>query len=443
MKMKRFYLVGLILLLSLSTVFSSPQKEASAEGPVELEFWTNQTQEYRVAAYKEIADAFHAKFPNYTIEVVPYGEEVEFVTKWASAKMAGQLPNVVEAEQWAALKIIYAGTGNPDIAEPVIKSLGESDFYKFPLAFVKYKGRYQAVPNSVFANAVFCRKDIFEKGGLASFVDKVTTDDLLAAARKLHNPAARQYGVTITTGKEIYVQNIGYIGNAFGTRMYDKSGKIVVNSSMKGKWQELLTYYKSLAENTQPGPQTASDLFANFTSGATAMSIVATFLPRYVTNTDPALRDQTTWAWEIVKYNPGTYFCGVAYIPIAGMEANEAKATQEWLKFVMSGDQRLKYLDLVPGGFNAVRKSVATSDAYLNNDIRKQWGRDFFLGMAEASANASYWGLFPDGTVITSVGDAITSLAVQEELFSICEENKSIDQAIADMDKRLKEAIGQ
>jgi len=438
LNIKKFLLLTMVG-VGISLIVSS----VPSLGKTKIEFWTNQTQEERLAKYRSFARSFEKEHPDYTVEIVPYGEEVEFVTKWTSAKMAGELPQVVEAEMWAALKIIFDELGNPSVANQVIRDLGEWNFFEFPLSFVTYKGTYHAVPSSVFGVGIWCRTDIFNKYGVEPLGKEVTFNELLEAAEKLHHPRERIYGITTPTAKEIYVQQYNLFANAVGARIFNKQGEVVVNSEKRNEWIEFLTFYRNLCDYTQPGPQAASDLFHNFTAGTTAMSVVASFLPRYIENTDPSIREVTSVTWKVVEKEPATFFVACAYIPIREMSSEQEKATAEWLKFLMTGNTRVEYLNLVPGGFNPVQKTILYSDEYLNYPVRKKWGKEFFTRLVEASNKAIHWGRFPDGTIITKIADAITSLVIQEEIFKVCEEGKSVEEAVKSIDERLKRVLKQ
>ena len=88
--MKRLY-VFLAAVVAFSLLFTGYVK-----AEVEIEFWSTDNEEDRVAVYEKVATAFMEKNPGIKVKIVPI-EEKDISQRIATAKGAGDLPDIVRS----------------------------------------------------------------------------------------------------------------------------------------------------------------------------------------------------------------------------------------------------------------------------------------------------------------------------------------------------------
>ena len=124
--------VFLAVVLACSFVLMS---YAIAEAQVTVEFWSTDNEEDRVAKYEEVAKAFMEKNPDIAVKIIPI-EEAAISQRIATAKGAGDLPDIVRMGIERVAAFSADGLLDEDAATAVIKSIGEDDFRSGPLSMV-------------------------------------------------------------------------------------------------------------------------------------------------------------------------------------------------------------------------------------------------------------------------------------------------------------------
>ncbi|MFC4116300.1 ABC transporter substrate-binding protein [Nonomuraea zeae] len=140
------------------------------------------------ASTQKIIDAFQKKHPDVTVklEITPWDQ---YWTKLQTAATGGAAPDVF----WMnSLNVrLYAKGG-------VIAPIENADVSAFPKAIVdgyRYDGKLYGMPRDVGIPMLWYDKELFDKAGVAYPTADWTWDDLRAAAKKLTDPARKQYGL--------------------------------------------------------------------------------------------------------------------------------------------------------------------------------------------------------------------------------------------------------
>ena len=156
---------------------------AAATGQVELNWWTLTAEGAELTAVEEIIKNFSAANPGITVKReerstdahkealrVALGTEAfpDIYFMWAGLGLGGEF---VHAGASAPLKDAYASLG------------WEERFVPPALASVKQYGDYHGVPEVTHGQALYYRKDLFEKAGITS--EPTTYDELIAANDKI------------------------------------------------------------------------------------------------------------------------------------------------------------------------------------------------------------------------------------------------------------------
>jgi sorbitol/mannitol transport system substrate-binding protein len=106
-----------------------------------------------------------------------------------------------------------------------------ADFFKSIRDGLSYQGKLYAAPFYGESSSLFYRKDILEKAGV-TMPEKPTWDEVLAAATKVNNPSAGQYGICLRglPGWGEMGAPLGTVINTFGGRWYDAGWNAQITS---------------------------------------------------------------------------------------------------------------------------------------------------------------------------------------------------------------------
>jgi sorbitol/mannitol transport system substrate-binding protein len=178
-------------------------------------------------------------------------------------------------------------------------------------------GKLYAAPFYAESSMMMYRKDLFEKAGI-EINGRLTWDQTLDIAKKLHDPANGVYGICLR-GKAGWGENMALIttmGNAYGARLFNEEWKPEFNDQ---EWKDALTMYVDILGNYGPPGATSNGFNENlslFNAGKCAMWIDATVAASFVTNPkDSKVADQVgfteapcavtctganwLWAWNL------------------------------------------------------------------------------------------------------------------------------------------------
>lgn len=175
---------------------ASSDSGSSGGDKVEIVYWRHDFKP-EVDALKKLIKTFEEANPNIKVkmQVIPYGD---YETKIRTALAAGSPPDVMGLDgptvaayafQDAVIpldKYMDADGNKDDIAPPVLESL-------------TYKGNIWAAPLNDASIGMFYNKKLFEKHGIElpskDPSQAWTWDQVLAAAKKINDPANKIYGI--------------------------------------------------------------------------------------------------------------------------------------------------------------------------------------------------------------------------------------------------------
>ncbi|MBN1218683.1 MAG: extracellular solute-binding protein [Anaerolineae bacterium] len=227
-------------------------KPQAAEGKVLVEFWTTDNEEERVKVYEEVAARYMAQNPNVEVKIVPI-QEAGVSQRIAVAVAANRMPDIVRMGIERVAAFSADGILDESAATAVINSIGVDDFREGPLKMVTNPttGQYAAVPFDGWIQAMWYRKDLFDKLGLAA---PTNWDAISAANCGVVGQDNFLYGVTLGTdpgqnyGHQVFEQ-VAMSNNAWP---FDEDGNVTMNTP---EMIAALEFYTSLQDCATPGPQ--------------------------------------------------------------------------------------------------------------------------------------------------------------------------------------------
>lgn len=242
-----------------------------------------------------------------------------------------------------------------DILEPVKNGLS-------------HEGKLYAVPFYAESSFTFYRKDLFEAKGL-TMPEQPTYDDIVAAAKAIHDPASNTYGICLR-GKPGWGENMAYVStlvNTFGGKWFDMEWNTTINTP---EWKQALTLYLDLLNNYGP-PGAASNGHnenrALFASGNCGIWIDATSAAGYIFNPNESkVADKTAFSKApiaAVDKGAGWAWAWALGIPASSQKTEAAKQFLAWAtskEYIAMVGESEGWVSVPPG----TRKSTYANPKY-------------------------------------------------------------------------------
>jgi len=150
----------------------------------------------------ETADLFMKEHPNIKIEWVDIGNER--YQKTLTLISGGNAPDILYINDWT-LPLATRGVLMPlDDFIQADKSFNLDEFYPSIIEAYKLDGKLYGLPQDLSPTVIYYNKDLFDQAGVPHPTDDWTQDEFVAAAKKLTNPAKKQYGFILSTWNTEY-----------------------------------------------------------------------------------------------------------------------------------------------------------------------------------------------------------------------------------------------
>ncbi|MEA2067210.1 MAG: sugar ABC transporter substrate-binding protein [Thermotogota bacterium] len=255
--MKKYILVIFLVLISTSMIFSA--ETLSVLMPI--------GGGYTIEDQEAIAKEFEKENPNVKIEMEFVGWD-NLWNKIVTSIGSGSAPDVMYiASRWIP-SLVDMGALTP--LDKYISEEKKAMYYDSVWDSVQYKDNYWGVVRAMSTKAFIYNKDLFEKHDV-----EVPTnwEELLEAAKKLHNPKFDVYGIGMA-GKRFVSTVTQFLHYLFANdgAIVDSEGNAIINNE---NGIEALEFYNTLANYAQPGmlEWKREDLIKLFETGRVAMYI--------------------------------------------------------------------------------------------------------------------------------------------------------------------------
>lgn len=454
--MKKLYSV-LLILLSGALVFASGQgemAESAPQGPVEIEFWTTETQSDRQATIQVLIDTYQIMNPNVTIKLIPVDEN-DMPTQMNTAAAAGKLPALIESGAENVVAFGTEGLLDSQAATELVNTIGRDKFYAGSLKLVESpdSGVYYAAPYHGWVQGIWYRADWFEAAGLEP---PNTWDNILKAAEYFYKPDENKYGILVGTKAEAYAEQcFTQFAMSNNAGLFDKDGNLIFNSP---EMKEAVEFYAKLAKFNPPGPQTwrARDYYLQ---GKMAMFFYSTYImddlalaevaAGSLTNEnfaelagssfDPELVENTRMASTITNSKDAGFGVVVSMaLPDHGDKA-KTEAAKDFLRYLYTPNAYITFLHMAPGGMNPVLKEIATNARFQNDPkgIFNNYGKE---KMAEIIAGLDSIETFSivEGNRIATASTIYSKQILPQMIYKITQEGLEVGNAMAWAEEEMK-----
>ena len=456
---KGVVLILVLLMFTVGTLFAQGQAEVAAEKPVEIEFWTTETQSDRMATIQVLIDTFMALNPNISINLIPVDEN-DLSTQAQTAKATGSLPALFEGPAETAVSFGAQDMLDVGSATDVIKKIGVDRFYGGPLKVLETsgKGQYYALPYHGWIQGIWYRSDWFNREGLKA---PTTWDAVLAAAKRFYKPEMNQYGILVGTLPEAYAEQcFTPIAMSNGAALFNGNGDLIFNSP---EMREAVEFYAELAKYNPPGPQTwrARDYYLQ---GKMAMFFYSTYImddlavqeaaAGSLTNEnftelkgssfDPDLVSKTEVASIMNKKVPAGYGTVVSFGLFNQSTPEETAAAKKFLHYLYTPNAYITFLHMAPGGMNPMLKEIATNARFQNDPqgLFKRYGSQKMADIIDGLENVQTFSIV-EGKRIVAASEITSKMIIPQMLYKITQEKMPIDTAMAWAEREMLKIMQQ
>ncbi len=462
--MKRKTVTAAVLMALVSAfVFAGGGKDAAGTsaaettGPVEIEFWTAQTQSDRMAIIQVLVDTYAALNPNVKVKVVPVDEN-DLPTQLNAAAAIGALPALVELGSENAVAFGAEGYLDTVAAKAVLDDIGANRFYQGVLDLLRSSsGEYYALPYHGWIQGLWYREDWFKEAGLNP---PSTWDDILKAARYFHKPEKNQYGILVGTRAEVYAEQcFTPIAMSNNAALFDRTGKLIFNSpAMK----EAVQFYAELAKFNPPGPQNwrARDYYIQ---GRMAMFFYSTYIMDDLALAsaaadsltgknfndlgggsafDPDLVKKTKMVPIIRNKSASGY--GVVLAMGIGKQKDPrvTEAAQRFLRYLYTPNTYITFLHMAPGGMNPALREIATNPRFQNDpqSLFKNYGPEKMAEIIEGMDRIKTFSIV-DGYRVPAASKIFAKQVIPQMLYAVTQEKVPVDTAMARAEAEMKKIM--
>ncbi len=239
-RVRKSFAISLIALFSLSAIFAAGNTEKAAESKT-VEVWMiNSPVESIISAFDTAGTDFESETGikvNYVR--IPTND---FHTKLVSSISAGVFPDMIIWNSSPGVE--FSGTGAVQPVDDIVNEIGRDQFGEGSLKMFAVNGKQLEIPFMVRPGGIHARKDWLEAAGydMTPKVDSdgyyyyeglQTWDDIVAAGKKISDPANGKYGLGFAYSRKAFGDSAAFgmsILYSYGASLLDADGKVAINS---------------------------------------------------------------------------------------------------------------------------------------------------------------------------------------------------------------------
>ncbi|HET6445440.1 MAG TPA: sugar ABC transporter substrate-binding protein [candidate division Zixibacteria bacterium] len=320
------------------------------------------------AAYLELVDAFHQKYPGIEVQVNHIPSPRDYRTRLATEYAAGSAPDVSLMNYRR-----YASFAAKELLEPLGPYLAESseiesqDFYPATIDAFTWQGELMCIPQNVSSLVVYYNADLFDEAGIGYPADDWTWDQFLETAKALtkdldDDGTIDQYGLGLEPSLF-----------RFAPFVWQNKGQIVDNDYAPNLLTldqpfalEALQWVVDLQEvhGVLPGriEEAAIDSESRFISGMTAMYLNSR-------RGTPSYREIDSFTWDIAPLPIGKTKAGILHSDAYCLSQTSGAKEAAW-KFIEFANS-IKGQTIIANSGRTVPSltSVAESTVFLDPNM--------------------------------------------------------------------------
>ncbi len=381
MNKKLFLIVlGCLLFINLSPIFSNGQSEDKEDGVTEIVYW-QYYYETKKNLMDELITEFEAANPDIKVtqQTFPYAD---YNTKVAASVPSGKGPNVINLYYGWLPTYVSAGYLQPLTDSSFTPSVVESEFFPLVKA-AKFNNQYYALPTAVRSLALFYNKDLLAEEGYTEAPK--TWEEAIEMGKRLtkfdKNGNFTQIGLGVNLDNQFHHVIREVLNRQYGVAPYNEDTTKVQYNTQAGYDAMKMVSDLELVEKT--GRQGfMEDDRAAFKAGTCAMFVSGSF----ALGTLDSVEELNYGTAELpsmngIKSNFASFWAnGITSFT----EGKELEASVKFLKFLTSKDVMERWLDAI--GELPANKELGESEEIANDP---KYG-PFIRGLDYAHATVFY-----------------------------------------------------
>ena len=393
-----------------------------------------------IAAYRELVDAFNARRPGFTVDLIEASDRDELLTRLSTSIAAGTPPDLFLVNYRFFAQ--YAARGALEPIEARLRAstaLSEDAFFRESIDAFRYDGVLTCLAQNISSLVVYYNRDLFEAAGIAEPPDSWTWDEMIDAARTLTRDAEGdgtidEHGLGV---EPILARLAPFVWSNGGEIVDDVDAPRAI-SLRSPEASYALARFLELGAGTEPGQSAgpgvvvgpsdqeieAEDLESRFLNGRLAMYLSSR-------RSTPTFRTIADFGWDVaplpIHDEPAGVLHADGYCQTAGSKAKD----QAWrfVEFALGAEgQRIT---AASGRTVPSLREVALSDAFLDPAVSPSRSRVFIDGIPVLHA-------FPRVATWPEIEDA-ADVIIEQAMFG----ELSIEEAVTQLEERTADAFAR
>ena len=428
MKLEKIALVGALVSCALISGCRDDNKT------VTIEFMHSSVEQERQAVINHLIERFEKENPGITVKPVPV-EEDAFNTKVITLARTGALPAVMEVSHDYAKVLDKEQLLDRDAIGKAIAETGEDQFYDGVLRIVRTEDgkAWTGAPISAWIQGVWYHKSVLAAAGIP---EPRNWQELLAASKKLNDPAKKKYGIALPTAESVMTeQAFSQFALSNNANVFDSNGNISLDTP---EMRSALAFYRDLAATTMPGSNDVMEIKDAFMNGSAPMAIYSTYiLPAVYKEGNPA-----DLGFVVpTEATPAVYGTVTSLTITSGQEKEQAQAAEKFVAWMEKPQNSADWVMMSPGAALPMTKSVVETATWKENAVIKAFGQLPYELISEFP-NVKVFGAVGDKN-FTRMGDVTGSGVISSMVNSATVGKKPVEPLLADGQKRLDTLVKQ
>lgn len=401
---------------------------------VTIEFMHSSVEQERQAVINQLIERFEKENPGIVVKPVPV-EEDAFNTKVITLARTGALPAVMEVSHDYAKVLDKEQLLDRAAVAKAIGDTGEDQFYDGVLRIVRTEDgkAWTGAPISAWIQGVWYHKDVLAAAGIP---EPRNWQELLAASKKLSDPAKKKYGIAMPTAESVMTeQAFSQFALSNNANVFNSNGNITLDTP---EMRAALAFYRDLATTTMPGSNDVMEIKDAFMNGSAPMAIYSTYiLPAVYKEGKPS---------EIgfmvpTEATPAVYGTVTSLTITSGLEKTQTEAAEKFVAWMEKPQNSADWVMMSPGAALPMTKSVVETTTWKDNDVIKAFGQ-LPYELISQFPNVKVFGAVGDKN-FTRMGDVTGSGVISAMVNSATVGKKPIEPLLVDGQKRLDTLVKQ
>lgn len=428
---RREVLRGAVALTASSALL--PWSPARAE--TTIRWWSTQSSPEQLAAYRYQIESFEAAHPGVRVAFERTSDE-GYAAQLAAAFAGGNVPNLVtHLPSFAVADYWNAGLLAP--FDEVIDAVGAEQFYEGANRIYEIDPGVHAAAGigNTAANMLWLRTDLMHEAGIDAAPR--TWDELRSACRGMMGRGVYGAALPYARNSATSLTIICFIHQA-GGMIVSPELDVAIDSDEAAN---ALEFYRSMRELCPAGATSYSwgEMLSAFVSGRTATGLYAGRVLINVTRQNPRIADHVTCA-TYPTISAGTKAWTFNDFPSVFIpaEATEPELTRRFAAWLYRHDGYIRQVHATPGHVLPVLQSVASDEAYLDNEIISRYRDEIDVMSTAAAAGHNLGWETPDHRSNVRAGAIINSGVLAEMVQRVTLNDEKPRAVLADTAKKLE-----